>query len=87
MIRNILTISTTKMKCEQMFNNIEMLYDYRNLLNLKTFFVYIMIQFHDQNANVQTKLNANFFAKDDLSSQNMKNKNEKMSERIEKRLR
>ncbi len=62
-----------------MFNNVEMLYDHRNSFNSKTFVVYMIIRFHDQDANAQTKLNADFFAKNDLSSQNMKKKDEKTS--------
>ncbi len=72
MIRDVLIVSTTKMKCERIFSNIEMLYHHHSSFNSKTFFAYMMIRFHDQNANAQTKLNANLFAKDDLSTQNMK---------------
>ncbi len=34
----------------------------------------MMIRFHDQNANAQTKLNADFLTKKDLSNKDMKKK-------------
>jgi hypothetical protein len=37
----------------------------------------MMIRFHDQNANAQTKLNANLLTEKDLSNKNMKKKMKK----------
>ncbi len=41
----------------------------------------MMIRFHDQNANAQAKLNANFLTENDLNHQDMKKKmNKRMNE-------
>ncbi len=65
MTQNVITISIAEVKCERVFNVAKALYDYRKSYNSKIFFAYMMIRFHDQNVNAQTKLNAEFLTKKD----------------------
>ncbi len=77
MTRNVITISIAEVECERIFNVAKALYDHRKSYNSKSFFVYMMIQFHDQNVNAQTKLNADFLTKEDKIIQDMKKKMKK----------
>ncbi len=81
MTRDVITVSIAEVECERIFNVAETLYNHRKSYNSKIFFAYMMIRFHDQNVNAQTKLNANFLTKKDKIIQDMK---EKMKKRMNK---
>jgi hypothetical protein len=70
MTRDHLTISTAKMNCERVFNIAEILYDHRKSYNSTTFFAIMMIRFHDQKKNLQTKLNVDFSLEKKMINEN-----------------
>ncbi len=77
MTRDVIAVSIAEVECERIFNVAKALYDHRKSYNLKIFFAYMMIRFHDQNVNAQAKLNANLLTKEDKIIQNMKKKMKK----------
>ncbi len=77
MTRDFITVLVAEVECERVFNVVKALYDHRKSYNSKIFFAYMMIRFHDQNVNAQTKLNADFLTKEDKIIQNMKKKMKK----------
>ncbi len=83
MTRNVLTISTTNVNCERVFNIVEAVYDHRKSFNLVIFFAYMMMRFHDQKKkNSQTKLNANLMTKEKMSIEDRETKMKKRVKRI-----
>jgi hypothetical protein len=66
-------------KCEQIFNIAESLYDHLKSYNSIIFFVLMMIQFHEQKKNSQTRLNADFAIEEKLIIEDL---NKKMIKRI-----
>ncbi len=82
MTRDVIAVSIAEIECERVFNVAKALYDHRKSYNSKIFFVYMMIRFHDQNVNAQTKLNANFLTKEDKIIQDMKKKMKKRRNKL-----
>jgi hypothetical protein len=81
MTRDFLTVSTTDVKCERIFNTAKALYDHRKTYNSIIFFAYMMMRFHDQKKNLQTKLNVDLSMKKEIITEDL---NMKMKKRINK---
>jgi hypothetical protein len=79
MSRDVLIVSAANVKCEQIFNIVETLYDHRKSYNSIIFFALMMIRFHDQKKNLQTRLNADLAIEEKLI---IKDLNKKMKKRI-----
>ncbi len=79
MSRDLLIVSAANVECERIFNIVETLYDHRKLYNSIIFFALMMIRFHYQKKNSQTKLNADLTIKEKLIIENL---NKKMKKRI-----
>jgi hypothetical protein len=79
MRRDMLAISATNVNCERVFNIAEALYDHRKSYNSIIFFAMMMIRFHDQKKNSQTKLNANLAVEEKMIIENL---NKKMKKRM-----
>jgi hypothetical protein len=63
MTRDFLIVSTADVRDERMFNTAKALYDHRKTYNSIIFFAYMMMRFHDQKRNLQTKLNVDLSTK------------------------
>jgi hypothetical protein len=74
MSRDVLIVSAAEVECERIFNITEALYDHRKSYNSIIFFALIMIRFHDQKKNSQTRLNADFAVEEKLIIEDL-NKN------------
>ncbi len=70
MTRDHLTISTTKVNCERVFNIAKALYNHRKSYNLTIFFAIIMIWFHDQKKNLQAKLDVDLSLEEKMINKN-----------------
>jgi hypothetical protein len=79
MTRDFLIVSAANVKCERIFNIAKTLYDYRKTYNSIIFFAYIMMRFHDQKKNLQTKLNVNLSMKKEMITEDL---NKKMKKRV-----
>jgi hypothetical protein len=83
MTRDHLTISTAEMNCERVFNIAETLYDHRKSYNSTTFFAIMMIRFHDQKKNLQTKLNVDFSLEKKMINENRDKKVQKRKNELQ----
>ncbi len=79
MSRDVLIVSTANVECERIFNIIEALYDHRKSYNSIIFFALMMIRFHDQKKNSQTRLNADLAVEEKLIIEDL---NKKMKKRV-----
>ncbi len=79
MSRDELIVSAANVECERIFNIVEALYDHRKSYNSIIFFALMMIRFHDQKKNSQTKLNADLAVEKKLIIENL---NKKMKKRV-----
>ncbi len=79
MTRDFLAISATDVECERVFNTTKALYDHRKTYNSIIFFAYMMMRFHDQKKNLQTKLNVNLSIEKKMSHEDF---DKKMKKRI-----
>jgi hypothetical protein len=79
MTRDNLAVSATNVECERVFNIVDALYDHRKSYNSIIFFALMMIRFHDQKKNSQTKLNADLAVEEEMIIENL---NKKMKKRV-----
>jgi hypothetical protein len=70
MTRDHLAVSAAEVNCERVFNIAEALYDHRKSYNSTTFFAIMMIRFHDQKKNLQTKLNVDLSLEEKMINEN-----------------
>jgi hypothetical protein len=79
MTRDNLAVSAADVECERIFNTAEALYDHRKSYNSIIFFALMMIRFHDQKKNSQTKLNADLAVEEEMIIEDL---NKKMKKRV-----
>ncbi len=79
MTRDNLAVSAAGVECERIFNTAEALYDHRKSYNSIIFFALMMIRFHDQKKNSQTKLNTDLTIEEEMIIENL---NKKMKKRV-----
>jgi hypothetical protein len=79
MTRDNLAVSAANVECERIFNIVEALYDHRKSYNSIIFFALMMIRFHDQKKNSQTKLNTDLTIEEEMIIENL---NKKMKKRV-----
>ncbi len=79
MSRDVLIVSTADVECERIFNTAEALYDHRKSYNSIIFFALMMIRFHDQKKNSQTRLDADLAVEKKLIIEDL---NKKIKKRV-----
>ncbi len=79
MTRDFLAISAANVKCKRVFSITKALYDHRKTYNSIIFFAYMMMRFHDQKKNLQTKLNVDLSIEKKMSHEDL---DKKMKKRV-----
>jgi high-affinity K+ transport system ATPase subunit B len=77
--RDFLAISAADVECERVFNTAKALYDHRKTYNSIIFFAYMMMRFHDQKKNLQTKLDVDLSIEEKMSHEDL---DKKMKKRV-----